>query len=308
MCDVFAGHKIVWQTAVKPHNDIADNGQERPNEDYARYKQSSDGNAYILGLSDGAGGYGVFTSEWAKALVQQLPEKPLISATDIDDWLNGWWESFYNKAEGNLPSNETFLKNKFYNEGSAATLCALWLFENKEGGSPCWNYLCVGDSVIFRYNVSNGQLETPKHFQTPEQWEALPNLLNWANQETIDLQISADSGSLLPDDCWILASDALAQWIWVQYLLSEANEKNRIWLENARQCGGRLGRIIETVSQTESRPRFSEWFGILMQAARDPKNFERLLYDAYEQRCLLRDDYTLLVLYPSTMVITKKTN
>ncbi len=293
MLQFFKHGKVVCRSIVKPLNDTAETGRERANEDYADCRIAPDGLSCVLALADGAGGYSVFASDWAKALVTNIPVQPICSVDELDEWLNGWWEQFYENTKGKIPDGETFLRNKFYKEGSAATLCVVWFADTANGLR--WDYMCMGDSVIFRFNFDTGVLRVmPPHLQTPEQWEAIPSLINWVDAETDTAQLSFESGVCLPNDCWLIASDALAQYIWVQYLLCNKEIPDcQNWLADAEQLSGKLSRIITSFENNLIESSFTEWFASLMQAAEQEHAFSQLLYDANRLQHLLRDDYSL---------------
>ena len=107
------------------------------NEDAAIARQD------VIAVSDGAGGGGVFADLWSKYLVEQLPDEPIVSYEAFDKWIDGIWESFYNDCEKKAKDIGGMFLNKFYDEGSFATLVAIW----KDG-----QWVSYGDSVAFCYN------------------------------------------------------------------------------------------------------------------------------------------------------------
>ena len=91
------------------------------NEDAVFYSPS------LIAVSDGAGGGGVFAERWSHYLVYNLQSKPITSFEELDAWIENIWEQFYNECEAWAKKQQDglFLK-KFYDEGSFATLAALW--------------------------------------------------------------------------------------------------------------------------------------------------------------------------------------
>ena len=81
---------------------------------------------YAIAVSDGAGGGGVFADLWSHYLVEHLPEKPIKSYQAFDKWIDSIWEPFYNDCEKEAQKEGGMLLNKFYDEGSFATLVAVW--------------------------------------------------------------------------------------------------------------------------------------------------------------------------------------
>ena len=107
------------------------------NEDAAIAKKEA------IAVSDGAGGGGVFADLWSKYLVEHLPDKPIKNYKAFDKWIDGIWEPFYNDCEEKAKAEGGMFLNKFYDEGSFATLVAVW----KNG-----QWVSYGDSVAFCYN------------------------------------------------------------------------------------------------------------------------------------------------------------
>ena len=79
----------------------------------------------LIAVSDGAGGGGVFADLWSKYLVEHLPEKPIKNYKAFDKWIDGIWEPFYNDCEEKAKAEGGMFLNKFYDEGSFATLVEL---------------------------------------------------------------------------------------------------------------------------------------------------------------------------------------
>ena len=123
---------------------IAKLGENLVNEDAAKATQE------WIAISDGAGGGGVFADRWSKYLVEHLPDKPITDYTTFDGWIDGIWEPFYIECEMLAKQEGGMLLNKFYDEGSFATLVAIW----KDG-----RWVSYGDSVGFCYNKNTGILQ-----------------------------------------------------------------------------------------------------------------------------------------------------
>ena len=104
----------------------------------------------VIAVSDGAGGGGVFADLWSKYLLENLPDKPIKSYKAFDEWVDGIWEPFYNDSEEMAKAEGGMFLNKFYDEGSFATLVAVW-------NNGQW--VSYGDSVAFCYNRKTGLLQ-----------------------------------------------------------------------------------------------------------------------------------------------------
>ena len=83
-------------------------------------------NENVIAVSDGAGGGGVFAERWSQCLVNHLPDKPIKNYKAFDKWIDGIWEPFYNDCEKEAKKIGGLFLNKFYDEGSFATLVAVW--------------------------------------------------------------------------------------------------------------------------------------------------------------------------------------
>ena len=80
--------------------------------------------------------------------MEHLPkDAPLCSFAEFDEWVDGIWEAFYNEHEERAKEGDGILLNKFYNEGSCATVAAAWKTNDEE----C-RWIAYGDSVVFHYN------------------------------------------------------------------------------------------------------------------------------------------------------------
>lgn len=166
----------------------------------------------VIAVSDGAGGGGVFAEHWSQYLVAHLPEKPIKNYKAFDKWIDGIWEPFYNKCEEEAKNIGGLFLNKFYDEGSFATLVAVW----KDG-----NWISYGDSVAFCYNKKTGELQhTFNHlvdFNNP------PYLINC--KDPLDEKgfrkgkFKVDKNSLL-----FAASDTLAHYILMMYELAQKDK------------------------------------------------------------------------------------
>lgn len=109
---------------------------------------------HVIAVSDGAGGGGVFAERWSKYLLKKLPLHPISSFQELDAWIDGIWEPFYNECEIDAKKQGGLFLEKFYDEGSFATLAAVWKISDTE-----WRWMTYGDSVAFCYDRRNGLLD-----------------------------------------------------------------------------------------------------------------------------------------------------
>ena len=169
------------------------------NEDAAIAKEN------LIAVSDGAGGGGVFADRWSQYLVEQLPNNPITDYESFDKWIDGIWEPFYNECEVKAKSFGGMFLNKFYDEGSFATLVAVWT----DG-----QWMSYGDSVAFCYNKKTGELQ--HSFTCLSDFNNPPYLINC--KDPLEEKGFRSGKFKITKDCVIIAtSDTLAHYILMMY-------------------------------------------------------------------------------------------
>lgn len=166
----------------------------------------------VIAVSDGAGGGGVFAERWSQYLVGHLPDKAIKNFKIFDKWVDGIWEPFYNEHEEIAKKEGGMFLNKFYDEGSFATLVAVWK-------SGMW--VSYGDSVAFCYNRKAKELQ--HSFTRLVDFNSSPYLINC--KDPLD-ENGFRCGKFDADDDSVVfaASDTLAHYILMMY---EVAYKNR---------------------------------------------------------------------------------
>ena len=179
-------------------------------EDKAINEDAALASCHLIAVSDGAGGGGVFAEYWSKYLVENLPVMPITDYSSFDKWVDSIWEPFYNQYEAKAKEVGGMLLSKFYDEGSFATLVAVW----KNG---VW--ISYGDSVAFCYNKKTGELQ--HSFTRLADFNKPPYLINCKDPLT---EKGFRVGQFKIDkDCVVFAaSDTLAHYILMMY---EVNNK-----------------------------------------------------------------------------------
>lgn len=107
----------------------------------------------VIAVSDGAGGGGIYADLWSKYMLDNLKDIPLKDFSDFNAWTAEIWETFYNECEERAKQKGGMVLQKFYDEGSLATIAAIWT----EGDKCQW--ITYGDSVVFHYNSQTNILE-----------------------------------------------------------------------------------------------------------------------------------------------------
>lgn len=214
---------------------IAKPYQGQVNEDAVIAKEN------LIAVSDGAGGGGIYAERWSKYLVDCLPCKPLRSFEELDAWIDGIWEPFYNECEELAKREGGLLLDKFYDEGSFATLAAIWIDGNKA------HWMTYGDSVAFCYNPATEELS--HSFTKLEDFNRPPYLLNYNNPLQ---QEGCKCGDFDIDDNNILfcATDAQAHYIIMMYELQH-EEKFADEIKSAIEAGTKLSGLVITASSLQ---------------------------------------------------------
>ena len=159
----------------------------------------------VIVVSDGAGGGGVFAERWSQYLVSNLPDKPITNYESFDKWIDGIWEPFYNDCENEAKIIGGLFLNKFYDEGSFATLVAVW----KNG-----DWISYGDSVAFCFNKKTGELQ--HSFTRLSDFNNPPYLINC--KDPLNEKGFRNGQFELNDDSIVFAaSDTLAHYILMMY-------------------------------------------------------------------------------------------
>ena len=159
----------------------------------------------VIAVSDGAGGGGVFAERWSQYLVEQLPNDPITDYESFDKWIEGIWEPFYNNCEEKAKEEGGMFLNKFYDEGSFATLVAVW-------NSGQW--ISYGDSVAFCYNKETGELQ--HSFTHLPDFNNPPYLINC--KDPLEEKGFRCGKFKITKDCVVFAtSDTLAHYVLMMY-------------------------------------------------------------------------------------------
>ena len=170
--------------------------------------------------------------------MDHLPDKPIKNYKAFDKWIDGIWEPFYNECEEEAKKIGGLFLNKFYDEGSFATLVAVW----KNG---LW--ICYGDSVAFCFNKKTGELQ--HSFTRLADFNNPPYLINCKDPLNED---GFRSGKFKVDkNCIVFAaSDTLAHYILMMYEVAN-KEKYADELEEAINAQTKNSNFIKTAMTLE---------------------------------------------------------
>lgn len=252
---------------------IAKPGQGCINEDFAL------ANEHVLAISDGAGGGGIYADRWANYLVKNLPITPICSFDELDSWIDRIWEPFYNDCEQLAKVEGGMVLNKFYDEGSFATLTAIW----DEGNLARW--ITYGDSVAFCYSPSTGELQ--HSFTLLSDFNKPPYLINYKDELRKE-GFRCGTFKTRKDDILFCASDALSHYILMMYKLANCSEFSEELLL-AEKSGSKESTFIKNA--TSLSITFPDVLNKLINC-KSKYLFERHLVKLYRNKLIALDDYS----------------
>ena len=252
---------------------IAKPGQGTVNEDCAMAKEN------LIAVSDGAGGGGLYADLWSKYLFENLPQEPICTFQELDSWIGCIWEKFYNECEQKAKEAGGMVLSKFYDEGSFATLAAIWLHDEKA------HWLAYGDSVAFCYSPSTGKLQ--HSFTSLTDFNKPPYLIN-CKDELDEKGFRSGVFEFLKGDVLFCASDALSHYILMMYELANCNAYAEE-LHTAEQSGSKESTFIKNASNRKID------FSSILKKLINCKNeyfFLRHLSKVYTEKLIALDDYS----------------
>ncbi len=247
-----------------------------PNEDAVIAREN------VIAVSDGAGGGGVFADLWSKYLVEHLPNEAILDYQAFDKWIDGIWEPFYNDCEKKAQEEGGMLLNKFYDEGSFATLAAVW----KTG-----EWISYGDSVAFCYNRKSDILQYS--FTRLVDFNNPPYLINCKDPLN---PVGFRSGKFeIDDNCIVfVASDALAHYILMIYELAHKAEYSKE-LQEAIDAQTKNSHIVKTGMRLH-KSSFAEDVIKKMENCRYQVLLRKHLEGKRKRGLIGYDDYSIAIL------------
>lgn len=240
-------------------------------------------NGNVIAVSDGAGGGGVFADLWSKYLVEHLPDEPITDFKAFDKWIDDIWEPFYNDSEEKAKAEGGMLLNKFYDEGSYATVVAVW-------NNGQW--ISYGDSVAFCYNKRTGMLQ--HSFGHIVEFNNPPHLVN-CKDPTDESGFKSGKFEKSEDDIIFAASDALSHYILMMYELSHS-EVYTLELQNAINAQTKYSNSIKIAMAQKSYDFKNDIMGKLLSCYRNIGNFRRHMESIQKKGLIAHDDYSIAIL------------
>ena len=255
---------------------IAKIGEGIVNEDAAKATEK------WIAVSDGAGGGGVFAEMWSKYLVDKLPDEAITDYKTFDAWIDGIWELFYNVHEEIAKEEGGMFLNKFYDEGSFATLVAVW-------GDGRW--ISYGDSVAFCYDKKSGKLQHT--FGRIIDFNNPPYLINCKDPSD---EKGFKSGRFdINEDCIVFAaSDALAHYILMMYELAH-KDKYAEELQEAIDAQTKNSNLIKTAMRLR-KVDFAKDVIQKLENCKHPQQMKAHVERLRRMGFIALDDYSLAIL------------
>ena len=241
-----------------------------------------------IALSDGAGGMGLFAADWSKQLVDNLPNEPFENVESVSNWIGTFWEQFYDRYSQKAEKLGSDFQNKFFEQGSAATLIALWEKENR------FEWVIYGDSCIsiFSKNEIDNTFEMFP-YSLPSQFYGYPYLIN-VQEEC--LQEGFEKGSFENENVnfIILTSDALSLYILLKVWQVEKKEEfEKLTVENSK-----IGNLASKIDEIEKPISTNDFLENLWEIMESKESFEKWCYEKYNLGVLESDDYTCVIIKP----------
>lgn len=253
-------------------------------------------NKTLAALADGAGGRGVYVGEWADALLSQLPTEPFDDANALYQWLIPIATHFFEQYDP-IAQQHNFTYAKFLDEGSAATLTAAWINPHTQQIN-IWLY---GDSpyMLLSEQQQQYQLQMPPSLAQLRAFSNRTQHLNWNAEHPFEPNHAHQHAlALKQGDTLLLATDALAQFILIRYLLSQTNNTQcQQQLTDALNDNGLQAKLIKANQQFDEpfADTLSQLLDTLTETSSPPDNpFKTLLYQWFERGLIEEDDYSLI--------------
>ena len=237
----------------------------------------------LIAVSDGAGGGGMFAERWSQYLVNHLPDKPITNFKAFDKWIDSIWEPFYNEYEEIAQKEGGMLLSKFYDEGSFATLVAVW-------NNGTW--ISYGDSVAFCFNMKTGELQHSfthlADFNNPPYLSNCKDSLNENGFRKGEFKIDKDCV------CFV-TSDTLAHYILMMYEVANS-DTFAVELQEAINAQTKNSNFIKAALGIKKVGFEKDVLSKLISGVKNAGNFRRFLEGLRRKSLIGHDDYSLVIM------------
>jgi len=200
-----------------------DNIVELPSEqksgDASAFKIEKDQAVFLV--ADGKANRGTYSTDWARFLCDKTPLVPISSLNGFNYFIEHIWEEFYDETQKKI--KDPFSQTNFMEQGSLTTYCALWLRQDKQ--KTYYQWLSYGNSSVLIYDKKQDELFVPEYSNSLVGFLKNEGLINW---NKADLQekylLSAPEIELDQDKLIILATDAMAEYLVLSYLIIKSRD------------------------------------------------------------------------------------
>ena len=242
----------------------------------------------MIAVSDGAGGGGLFADRWSKYLLSKLPSSPIDSFQALDEWIGSIWERYYNRAEESSKRIGGMSLDKFYDEGSFATLAAVW----RLSGDTC-QWITYGDSVVFHYDYATKRLR--HSFTSLADFSRAPYLIN-CKDELDEAGFNMGKFRITKDSFVFVASDAVSHYVMMMYELSREKEYRRE-IEEAVLSNSKNSNLVKNALALPSFKFEKEVIEKIRRSVYDKSYCSRWLHNLFCKGLLALDDYSIAIMY-----------
>lgn len=305
--------RLVWKTlggtTEKPINDQFKSGDQivwRKNED--RFRVADSDSYVVASVADGAGSSGMFCGAWAEALVEKLPQSPILDIDGLNGWMDGFWQDFSGEHKQKAQADAVKL-NKFVREGSCSTLAACWLSREADDALRL-HWLGYGDSPIYAFDHGEDGPTLINAFpETLGALESDPYLLNWKDLPK-ESHLKAGQMELKGPTTVVLASDGMGQFVLLRYLADLHFRQQAMGLASMagssvkllgefRQMlnsgSGKLAGLVKNHVET-ANDGFDTELGQLRAALKTETGFLEKVKDIFDKGLQPNDDSTLVMI------------
>ena len=236
----------------------------------------------VLAVSDGAGGGGLYAEKWSRYLLDKLPKTPLTSADDLDNWIDGIWQPFYDECEAAAKQQGGLTLQKFYDEGSFATLAAVW-----KSPDNVYKWLTYGDSAVFHYNCATDVLECSISALTD--FNAPPFLINYLDKIKSE-GVRTGEFHIGKESVVFAATDALSHYILMMYML----EHNDLYAEELNRAAAAATKNSNFLHAAMSLTVADFYPDIVKKLFLSDYHLTKHLEKLYRDRLIALDDYSVV--------------
>jgi hypothetical protein len=240
-------------------------------------------------ISDGAGGVGVFADEWADFLVNGFNKNALADKNTFSNHLHSLKLLFYQQKEDFLDGTPSEFSDAFFMEGSAATFVAVSV-NQKVKELDCW---AIGDSCAMLYKTATNELIW--NIEGLKTFTYHPHLVNCADPSIDDNAIIETKWKYKSGDFLLLATDAIAQWLLIEYL-TKKEEAIEVLNELLSQPYATANYINAIANSHDLGLPFKNLVKHLWSILKKEQDFRDYAQNKMKRGHLAPDDYTLCMI------------